>query len=139
MNTLALSIKQKYFDEIVAGTKKVETREIRPNTADRYFRYEKPGGGLYTMSEFFALPDEVADKELDNGITGTPIKYDALKLLTGAYSGKRPYIVVEVKGAELFLIEDKNNQVMFYDLNGVSYPMMQIEYKLGKILEKSDE
>ena len=35
-NTLYLTIKQKYFDEIVAGTKKNEYREIKDTTATKY-------------------------------------------------------------------------------------------------------
>jgi hypothetical protein len=139
MKTLTLSIKQKYFDEIIAGTKTVETREIRPKTADRYFRYEKKGGGSYTITEFLALSDDVIEKELENGITATPINYDALKLLTGAYSGKRPYIIVEIKGAEIIAIEDEDGEPIWYEENGVSYPMLDIDYHLGKIIERSDE
>ena len=39
MRELSLIIKQKWFDEIVAGTKKVETRELRANIAHRYIEY----------------------------------------------------------------------------------------------------
>lgn len=35
MNILTLSIKQKYFDEILAGTKTHENREIRPTNAKK--------------------------------------------------------------------------------------------------------
>lgn len=36
MNILTLSIKQKYFDEILAGKKTHEYREIRPTNAKKY-------------------------------------------------------------------------------------------------------
>ena len=36
MNVLTLSIKQKFFDEILAGNKTQEFREIRPNTSQKY-------------------------------------------------------------------------------------------------------
>ena len=47
------------------------------------------------------LPEE-GERELK------PIKYDAIKLLTGAYTGKRPYIIVEVKVAEAVILTDEN-------------------------------
>lgn len=40
MNVLTLSIKQKFFDEILAGKKIQEFREIRPNTSQKYIRYK---------------------------------------------------------------------------------------------------
>ena len=84
MNILTLSIKQKYFDEILAGKKTHEYREIRPTNAKKYITY-LCGGKEYP-----------ADAELpeDGEIELKPIKYDAIKLLTGAYTGKRPYITV---------------------------------------------
>ena len=39
MNILTLSIKQKYFDEILAGKKTHEYREIRPTNAKKYITY----------------------------------------------------------------------------------------------------
>ena len=96
MNILTLSIKQKYFDEILSGTKTHEYREIRPTNAKKYITY-LCGGKEYKVDE--ELPEE-GEVELK------PIKYDAIKLLTGAYSGKRPYIIVEVKNAEAVILTD---------------------------------
>ena len=113
MNILTLSIKQKYFDEILSGTKTHEYREIRPINAKKYITY-LCGGKEYKVDE--ELPEE-GEVELK------PIKYDAIKLLTGAYSGKRPYIIVEV------------NDIV-YPYQGEEYLAAQMDYTLGKILEK---
>ena len=43
MNILTLSIKQKYFDEILAGKKTHEYREIRPTNAKKYITYSSFG------------------------------------------------------------------------------------------------
>ena len=128
MNILTLSIKQKYFDEIVAGTKKTETREIRPNNFKRYCRYVHDG------KEYVDL-DDIPDDE--NEIYITTVKYDALKLLTGEYKGKRPYIVVEVEDAEVVFITDESGNEITYEENGKEYVAAEIDYKLGKITEKS--
>ena len=42
-NTLYLTIKQKYFDEIMAGTKKNEYMEIKDTTASKYLEMWKEG------------------------------------------------------------------------------------------------
>lgn len=55
MNVLTLSIKQKYFDEILAGKKTHEYREIRPTNAKKYITY-LCGGKEYKADE--ELPEE---------------------------------------------------------------------------------
>lgn len=77
MKVLTLSIKQKFFDEILAGKKTHEIREIRPTNARKYIVYECNG------------KDYPADAELpeDGEVSLKPIKYDAIKLLTGEYKG----------------------------------------------------
>lgn len=125
---LTLSIKQKYFDEILAGKKKKETREIRPTNAGKYIYYHTKDRD-YTTKEVDDIPDDV-DVELK------AIKYDALKLLTGAYNGKRPYIIVEVKDANPYVITDDNGEDVVYEYEGKEYLLAEIEYDLGEILEK---
>ena len=99
MNVLTLSIKQKYFDEILAGKKTHEYREIRPTNAKKYITY-LCGGKEYKADE--ELPEE-GEIELK------PIKYDAIKLLTGEYKGKRPYMIIEVKSAEAVILTDAHS------------------------------
>lgn len=94
MNVLTLSIKQKYFDEILAGKKKQEFREIRLTNAKKYFRYFL-NGKEYDEETLPLEDEEPGDIDL------VPVKYDAIKFLTGAYIGKRPWAMVEVKGRTL--------------------------------------
>lgn len=126
MNILTLSIKQKYFDEILAGKKTHEYREIRPTNAKKYITY-LCGGKEYPADAELPKEGEVELK---------PIKYDAIKLLTGAYTGKRPYIIVEVKAAEAVILTDENGNDIVYEHQGEEYLAAQMDYTLGKILEK---
>lgn len=78
---LTLIIKQKYFDEILKGTKKEEVREIKPTTYRRYIELDADGNDLVD--------------EDDNAI---PLHYDYMHLLVG-YNKLRDEAIVEVKGA----------------------------------------
>ncbi len=106
MNILTLSIKQKYFDEILAGKKTHEYREIRPTNAKKYITY-LCGGKEYPANA--ELPEE-GEIELK------PIKYDAIKLLTGAYTGKRPYIIIEVKKQRQSFSQMKTAMILFTNI-----------------------
>ena len=134
MKILTLSIKQEYFDEILAGTKTHEYREIRPNNAKRYFRYEL-NGKLYQTAD-----DMPSDEEEDGDVNLVPVKYDAIKFLTGAYRGKRPYMIVEVKKAEVVLLADEEGNDIIYEwTDGKEYIAAEMDYTLGKVLEKSTD
>lgn len=126
MKILTLSIKQKYFDEIIAGTKKEEYREVRPSTFDKYLRY-RVNGKEYKNED---LPDDVEPDVV-------PIGFDAIKFLTGEYKGKRPYAIVEVKKVELQILTDEEDQDIIYEEKGVEYVAAQMVYTLGKVIEKS--
>lgn len=130
MKILTLSIKQKYFDEIVKGTKKNEYREVRPTNSHRYITYSYAGKEYKKYSD---IPEDA--EEVDVNI----IRYDAIKLLTGAYSGKRPYIIVEVVDAVLEYIVDEDGYGIEYEYEGDIYLAAQMNYTLGKILERSDQ
>lgn len=93
---LTLIIKQKYFDEIIDGTKKEECREIKPSNERKYILFDNDG-----------LPLE--DK---NGNT-IPVKYDALFLYVG-YQPNRETVLIEVESAETVLLVDDNNEPLFY-------------------------
>ncbi len=112
MKILTLSIKQQYFDEILSGKKKEEYRQIKASTVDRYISY-KVGDQIFTSNKELTAK-QIEDAEL------VPIKYDAIKLLTGAYSGKRPWAIVEV---EDIIINHMNAEMI---------------YCLGKVLERSE-
>ena len=112
MKILTLSIKQEYFDEIMAGTKTEEYRQIKASTVDRYIHY-KIGDQIFTSNKELTAK-QIQDAEL------IPVKYDAIKLLTGAYSGKRPWAIVEV---EDIIINHMNAEMI---------------YCLGEVLERSE-
>lgn len=131
MKVLTLSLKQQYFDEIVAGTKMHEYREIRPKAANRYIQYVDANGKVYAGNKGNDIPEDI-DFEAE------PIQYDAIKFLTGAYSGKRPYIIVEVKDAQIVYIVDENNNPRTFDYEGEEYLEAEIDYTLGEIIERSN-
>lgn len=120
MSNLTLSIKQKYFDEILAGTKKVETRELRPKTSAKYLEFDKDGNLVFAENE--AIKTKA---------------FKTITFLTGAYKGKRPKMVVEVIGSEVVLYEDEKGELItLQDENQEEYIASVIEYKLGKVIEK---
>lgn len=112
MKILTLIIKQKYFDAIIAGTKKEETREIRPKTEKKYVVLDEEG----------AIVDI--------------IQYDAIRLYVG-YQKNRDSALVEVKGAIIETIVDDDDKPMYFEEDGVQHIMCNIVYQLGKVIEKS--
>ena len=111
MSELTLSIKQKFFDQIKAGTKKIETREIRPSNTEKYCVVTPEG-------EFVE-----------------PRKYDTIKFLTGEYKEVRPSMVVKVENAEVFFLTDeKTGEYLTFEENGEEYISAEVEYTLGEIV-----
>lgn len=120
MNVLTLSIKQNFFNEILAGTKTQEFREIRPSSQARYCEVDDEG---YVL--------------IEDGVI-VPRHYDAIKFVTGAYNkGPRPWALVEVKKAEIQLFVDENDQFIELEQNGEIYYAAQAVYDLGAVIEKS--
>ncbi|MDR0763752.1 MAG: ASCH domain-containing protein [Bacteroidales bacterium] len=131
MRILTLSIKQKYFDQILAGVKKVETREITPQNSNKYGVYMAESKGY---AKYKNIPESILrDESIE--INFTPTKYDALKLLTGEYKNKRPYLIVEVTGCEIFFEDDEEGNPIEYECEGEIFQMATIDYHLGKIIE----
>lgn len=126
MEILTLSIKQIYFDEIRSGLKKDEIREIRPNNAGRYIRYCVDG-------QIYEREEDIPKSAVEVGIE--PRKYDAIKFLTGAYSGVRPSMLVEVLDAEVQIFTDEEDNDIVYEFEGKPYLAAQIVYQLGRIIE----
>lgn len=111
MSELTLSIKQKFFDQIKAGTKTTETREIRPNNTARYCITSDKG-------EFMGAR-----------------QYDTIKFMTGAYSGKRPSMVVKVEKSEVFFLTDpETGKYLTFEENGEEMLEAEIVYTLGEIV-----
>jgi hypothetical protein len=118
MDILALSVKEKYFEQILSGEKKDEFREIRPTSESKYCEMDKDGYVAYRDGKYI------------------PRKYDAIKFLTGEYKGKRPYAIVEVKRAEIELFVDENGEFITYEHNGEECLAAQVVYGLGSVIEK---
>jgi hypothetical protein len=55
-NTLYLTIKQVYFDQIIAGTKKEEYREIKDTTYKKYLACDEEGNPYFDDEKI--SPDE---------------------------------------------------------------------------------
>lgn len=131
--TLSLSIKQEYFDAILAGKKTHEYRDVTPGTERKYVYFEYKGN---YVAESSMLPPS---QRLSKDVLFHPIEYKEIKFSTGAYSGKRPYMVVEVLGVKVSFDEDGDgNRMTLEDDYGTEYFAAQMDYTLGKILEKSE-
>ncbi|MEL5895911.1 ASCH domain-containing protein [Bacteroides sp. GD17] len=118
MEILTLIIKQKFFDEIIKGTKKQEFREIRPNSQAKYCE----------------LDNEGFCKEVDGVLQ--PRKYDAIRFFVG-YNKDRASALVKVEGAKIELFEDEDGNLIEYKDKGESYLAAQVVYDLGEIIEKN--
>ena len=60
--TLYLPIKQIYFDEILAGTKKQEYREMKPTTFTKYLASERIEGETCFLYDTELISEEVIQK-----------------------------------------------------------------------------
>lgn len=131
MKVLTLSIKRNFFDEILAGKKTHEYRDVRPSNAKRYY-YILNNGKRYTP---FLDADQIPDD--DSPVQPVPVKYDAIKFLTGAYSGKRPWALVEVKETEILQCADRNgNPIVAPWSDGITNMALLMDYTLGNVLDK---
>lgn len=99
MNILTLSIKQKFFDEILSGKKDFERREIKPSNVENYVSFIVDG-------KEYEREEDIPDG--DSEVMVKAKSYDKLKLVTGEYKGKRPYLIVEVKDARVEFLFDEN-------------------------------
>jgi hypothetical protein len=129
MKILQLIIKQKYFDEIIAGTKNQEFREIKPTTESKYLQYAV-GEKIYQKID--DVPEEIPEDDIET----QPIPYDAIQFYVG-YSKGRDSALVEVKGAMIEIFTDEKGNDIVYEQDGVEYYEAQIIYDLGKVLEKN--
>lgn len=124
-NTLYLPIKQVYFDQIVAGTKKEEYREIKEGiTANRYLL--KDSNGKYVLNSDVTQPDkEYFIDDYNNGhFPFVPKPYKYLYIAVG-YAKERDTALVEVDGFRFI-----PNMI-----RGNLYAFWQIAFHLGKIIE----
>lgn len=104
---LKLPTNMRQLQKIVNGKLTVETREIRPNTQDRYV---------------------ILDEE--EAIIGI-IPYDAILFQTFGASA-----LVEVKSAKLYEITDDRGEILFYNFRGKRHQWIDIDYTLGNIIKR---
>ena len=133
MNILTLSLKRKFFDEILAGKKTHEYREVRPSSTKKYVH-------LLCEGKFYEDNDPAFDEtKPDSPVEIVAKHYEAIKFYTGAYEGKRPYMIVEVKSAEAIIMTDENGADLYLkDNHGEDYLAVTVDYTLGKILEVNE-
>lgn len=124
-NTLYLPIKQVYFDQIIAGTKKEEYREIKEGiTANRYLLKDR--NGKYVLNPDVTQPDkEYFIDDYNNGnFPFVPKPYKYLYIAVG-YAKERDTALVEVDGYRFI------PNMISADL----YAFWQIAFHLGEIIE----
>lgn len=133
MKTLTLNLKRVFFDEIVAGTRTHECRDIFPSNQKRFIRY------ILNGKEYTSLQEMPSEEEEPGEVDVIPVQYDCIKFMTGANAGGRPYIVVEVKDAEVVFLTDEEGKdlILVDEENDLEYIAAQMDYTLGNILERS--
>lgn len=131
MKVLNLIIKQKWFDEILAGRKTEEYREVRPTTFKKYLKY------VVNDKVYDSLDDpELAHLNGDFDFDVDVIEYDAIRFYVG-YNKDRDSALVEVKDAFITFLTDENGEDLTYEYKGDIYVEAEMTYVLGKILESN--
>lgn len=126
MKVLKLDIRQKPFDDILSGKKDFERREIKPSNVKDYVLFVVDG-------KEYENEEDVPDSDTEVMVKAKA--YDQLKLVTGKYEGKRPYIIVEVKDARVEFLFDENGDFITGTEKGKEYPIAHIVFELGNIVE----
>lgn len=152
-NSLYLTIKQVYFDEIMAGTKKEEYRDITPTTYKKYLECDEDGGPLYDA-------DLLTEEDLDfygdlegflmackNGKFPFLFRENILYLnLAVGYNKVRDTATVEVVDITPMIGKNPKGQEIRFDFGEDGKPIMksngqfcmwQAVFHLGKIVEKN--
>ena len=143
-NTLYLPIKQVYFDQIIAGSKKEEYREIKDTTYKKYL--DNTDGYLDYDGDLIAEDDEtLGDPMVYNGgkfpYYATEYKY--LSLAVG-YNKERDTALVEVTGISFRVMKNKKGEDIIFDIDENETPILntngkycfwEIVYHLGNIIE----
>ncbi len=117
---LTLIIRQQPLDDILAGVKKTEYREVKETTYRKLVQLDKSGENIL----------------LDKDEHAVPVHYDALLLFAG-YSANRDSALVEVTGAaEEYFKDEQGNVVSFEEEDGSTFYPSQIAYSLGRVIAK---
>ena len=150
-NSLYLPISQKYFDEILNGTKNKEYRAIGPNTVSKYIKNQKVDG----ETQLLCNRDLISDANFDlyandymfynNGVFPYIPKEIAYLDLAVGYRKQRDRMLVEVVDISFEPGKDKegNVAVVSYDEEGKPYKdangeftLWNIVFHLGEVVKK---
>lgn len=114
---LYLNIKQNFFDEIMAGTKKQEFREVKPTTIKKL---------LQLNAEGFEIEDEEGNS--------LPIHYDVIHFRVGMNKvADEAYVKVKDAHVEiLYFLMNENGQYLTDDNGGLILYDEEIEAKFGE-------
>lgn len=124
-NTLYLPIKQTYFDQIVKGEKREETREIKAGvTANKYLQKGNDGRYLLNADVTEQGKEYFVDDYNDGRFPFLPKQYKYLSLAVG-YAKERDTAIVEVVG---FSFEPHKIRVGLY-------AFWSISFHLGEVIE----
>lgn len=149
-NTLYLTIKQVYFDQIMAGTKKEEYRDISPTTYKKYIEYDENN---YPLVDEFYTDDDLewyGDDILMACKEGKfPFEFKkSIKFLNLAvgYNKVRDTATVEVTDITPMIGKNPKGEELRFDFGDDGKPVMnpngkfcmwQTVIHLGKIVEKN--
>lgn len=145
-NTLALPIKQKFFNEILEGTKTKEYREIKDTTFKKYLETETVNGETRIVYFEELISDEEFDKYPNDPIIYNggvypyaPREYKYLRLFAG-YRKNRDTLVVEVKDITFEVMKTTEGKIVRFDIDAVEredgdFTFWQVVYHLGKVVE----
>lgn len=123
-NTLYLPIKQVYFDQIIAGTKTEEFREIKDTTVKEYLLTAADGKPMKNP-EVTEPGKEYYIEDYNGGhfpFLPKPYKYIALAV---GYNKERDTALVKVDGFRFLHDRVFNDRITFW----------QIVYQIGRIVE----
>lgn len=145
-NTLYLTIKQIFFDEIISGEKTEEYREIKDTTYKKYLAMNEDGS--LPIDESVIFDEEGLDKYFiyawNNGVFPfTPKNIQYLDLAVG-YNKERDTARVEVIGYHFDPMKGRNGEIVRLadDKDGNIVPDTEgdqtfwvMTFKLGKVIE----
>lgn len=143
-NTLYLTIKQVYFDAIVAGTKKEEYREIKDTTYKKYLQCDDRGYPLFDPDMIAVDDPDLGDPMVWNGgnYPYAPRLYQYLNLAVG-YAKERDTALMKVVDFSFAPAQDKDGRDARFatsgdrlvrDDNG-TLCLWVIAYHLGEVVE----
>jgi hypothetical protein len=114
MRILTLIIKDVHFTNILNGTKKIETREVRPATYNKYYEYAANG-------DLIGLQP-----------------YDAIQFYVG-YRPERKAALVELVSSEMIAFTDEDTgEYITYQHGGEDHVEVNAEFSLGKVISKTN-